>query len=235
MTLFYFNLVVGVCLTALLLAVFFKTAGKSRKQKLADRDLIFNLGDEGLLRLYDQAETDNERDGILEFVMEKLHSGENYDLMPAGTLNPEEMAPPETMPDMARQFMPGMAAQTQAPTMPWEPELDMTQIMPQVMPQMPLHQAEQETSTLSASERRQITGMMAAESPQVAEDRFANTMPTHELPLDKMDWAAIEEALEKKREEYARIMAHNQLIQDVFSKIQSVESRLIGNKQDSNQ
>jgi len=42
--------------------------------------------------------------------------------------------------------------------------------------------------------------------------------------------------LEKKRTEDARIMAHNQLIQDVFSKLKGVENRLTGNsREDSEQ
>jgi transcription initiation factor IIF auxiliary subunit len=69
-----------------------------------------------------------------------------------------------------------------------------------------------------------------------AEDTYiyASKTQTHELPLNKVDWAAIEEALEKKREEDARMMAHNQLIQDVFSKIQNVENRVMGDMRKNN-
>ena len=234
MNYFYINLFVGICLTAILLTVFFRAAGKSPKQRFADRELLLSLGDEGLLRLYDQAETENERDGIIEFVREKLIADGNdpndYNLMPAGTLNPEEIAPPDIMSDTSRHIIPGMVAQNQGQPIPGTAQQSMAQIMPQISGQT----AEQERSSLSANERRQITGMMAADSLGAADDAFSNTMATHELPMDKLDWAAIEEALEKKREEYARIMAHNQLIQDVFSKIQNVETRLIGNKPENN-
>jgi hypothetical protein len=116
----------------------------------------------------------------------------------------------------------------------------------QTAPYMVKPLTEQEQETLTESGRRQTNEARAVEreetvtegfaqpqeSGEGAEEYFTNLSrtQTHELPRDKMDWATIEEALEKKREEYARIMAHNQLIQNVFAKIQGVESRVVGEK-----
>jgi len=333
---FFIILAVGVCLAALLLAVFLKAGKKTRRQSFTDRELVHNLGDEGLIRLYEQAETDNEREGIIEFVKEKLAqetgNPSSFDIMPAGALSAQGPAQPEavsrtmpgtmtqTMPETTAQTMPGymeqmtqntaaqtapntaatipdtvaqiipetaaqispeymeqmtpkMAAQTTPDTVAQMspntvatmPET-VTQIMPQTIPDtvtrtMPeavaqtLVQAspttpeqtimqdlpkaaaempEQKQFSLPKNERRQIAAMLTAMSGDTAEDNSIRTIhtQTHELPLDKVDWAAIEEALEKKREEDARIMAHNKLIQDVFSKIQSVENRVMGEMQE---
>jgi hypothetical protein len=230
---FYIYLAVGVCLIALLLAVFFKSAGKSRKQKLADRELIAYLGDEGMLRLYDQAETDNEREGIVEFVKEKLSSEESG--------GPASEPPIAAGPAVAGVVTPAavitetenpLRAETLEPPQPIKeaPEQTMAQNKPDLLEQLPQQHA---SVTPVTNERRQISGMLTTEHEETVEYSLADTAPTHELPIDKLDWAAIEEALEKKREEYARIMAHNQLIQNVFAKIQSVESRVIGEKSEN--
>ena len=288
----YINLGIGVCLSALLLLVFFRSAGKNRKQRMIERELILNLGDDGLLHLYDQAETDNEREGIVEFAKEKLTSKQpdsqtSLNIMPAGLLDTTGFAPPETLPEAdtgdvtakvatdetifiphkladetAEKPLAGIYTYSQEQAEPAVSEIPIpanmpiTEAMPQMkakpqaqamprpkdMPQMaapglakdnsPAHPTEH--ADLAQNERRQINGMLTS---LTEEDLSAHTpqTQTHELPLDKMDWTAVEKALEKKRDEYARIMAHNQLIQNVFSKIQSVEDSVVGSNREHNE
>jgi hypothetical protein len=255
---FYINLAIGICLTALVFAVFFLAAGKSQKKRLADRELVFTLGDEGLIRLYEQAETDYERDGIVEFVKEKLSSAEpaSSDLIPAGSLSAPEQAPPEAMvkaeetippltkpaaeeqlpqisPDMGEILTPALEpmpepsiAEATQPAVEAVAEPIPEQIAPETAEQM----TEPKQYPWANNRRRQISGMLTVEEEEAAEDdtEIVAQTQTHELPLEEMDWATIEEALERKREESARIMAHNQLIQNVFSKIQGVENRVVG-------
>ncbi|MCL1975461.1 MAG: hypothetical protein FWG61_04785 [Firmicutes bacterium] len=235
---FYIYSGIGLCLTALLIFLFFKTAGKTRKQQLLDREMIATLGDEGLLRLYDQAESDTERDGIIEFVKEKLTSEEPanpvaINIMPAGTLGEGEITPPEK--ETAELIiMPPEAAEA-------VDQDDKDASLPQASPAAITHNtddmkqdsAEPPQASIAANNRRQVPGMLTAEPKEEEKDSINDTShtQTYKLPMDKMDWAAVEEALEKKREEYARIMAHNQLIQSVFSKIQGVENRVVGELQ----
>jgi hypothetical protein len=246
----------GFCLLTLLLTVFFKAGKKPRRQSLTDRELVNTLGDEGLIRLYEQAETDNEREGIVEFVKEKLTTQITggptlFDNMPAGAFNAAEVAQPETAaqttsktaaqatPDTIARAIPGTITQR----MPEAVAQTLVQVSPETLeqpvvqdsPKMTEQAKEQRQSALPNNERRQIAAMLTAMSGEEQEDISTRTSQTqtHELPLDKVDWAAIEEALEKKREEDARIMAHNKLIQDVFSKIQGVENRVMGEMQDN--
>ena len=264
---FFIEIAVGVCLISLLLVLFFTVGKKSRKQRHTDRELVLNLCDEGLIHLYEQAETDNEREGILEFVREKLAAEKNGspaspNRIPALDLGVEQIVPPTTMPEPVKQVVPEpqlqvipkITPQVQPQTLPeavaqapetvaqaqQEPEaitqpqimpesvaMALTQAMPGVLDQtiaQPLPQAaEGERPVLAYGGGRQ-SSEKAAENSYT----YASNTQTRELPLNKVDWAAIEEALEKKHEEDARMMAHNQLIQDVFSKIQKVENRVMG-------
>jgi len=227
---FFIGLAVGICLIAFLLFVFFKAGRKTGKQKRADRELVQNYGDESLILLYEQAESDNERDGIVEFVREKLCAPDTglatpADIMPAGSLATAEMSPPEEQP-----------AEWPIEQASEQPEAEMrSEMIPEVTEEM----MADAPADLAPEGRRQITGLVtdAAEAmDRKAEQskmlRGDTHLETRALPLDKMDWAILEEALQKKREEEARMMAHNQLIQDVFSKIQSVEARVVGRKQE---
>ena len=295
---FYIYLAIGIILAALLLAVFFKAGKKGRRKQQSDHDLVYNLGDEGLIRLYEQAQTDKEKDDIVEFAREKLASEQtsatgDSAIMPAGALNAEKVAPPETIteetepaiaPFMSEteeaepaltQFMPE-AEETEPAIAPFVQEAEeaepaiapfvqeaekaepaLTQFIPEAEKAEPAltqfipetEEAEPAIATLTPETEEvpltpeiiDIEGPATSQESSVFADNGALQnagihtyhTQTHELPMDKVDWAAIEEAMEKKREEDARMMAHNQLIQDVFSKIQGVESRVVGeNRED---
>lgn len=212
---FFTILIIGLCLVALLLAVFFKAGKKNKKRRNADLELVRSCGDESLIRLYEQAESENERDGIVEFIKEKLEREEQgltdpaYDLTPAGTLDGEAELPP--------------AAQEAAPQ------------EPQAQGFTPPAPAAQEPSP-----RRTVPGLTGvfAGSTGVADstEQTAYGQPgaTHMLALEDIDWDAIENDMQRRREEEARIMAQNQQIQEVFSKIKDVEERLMAEQQDNN-
>jgi|GEM_PF-5512970 len=80
---FFFSLIIGLFVLALLLLVFFTAGKKNKKTREADRQLIQNCCDEGLIRLYEQAKSESDRNDILEFVKEKLAWAEKNNV-PAG-------------------------------------------------------------------------------------------------------------------------------------------------------
>lgn len=195
---FIISLIAGFCLLLLLLTVFFTAGKKNKKQYAADLQLVQSCGDEGLLRLYQQAESENERDGIVEFIKEKLTREEqgsadsSFNLTPAGNL--DVASAPEGEP------------------------------------------AQQREAADSAPRRSVpgVSGVAAANSPQADSSPTivtGNTVygepgETHMLALETVNWQAIEEEMQQRREEEARIMAQNYQIQEVFSKIREVEERL---------
>lgn len=66
--------------------------------------------------------------------------------------------------------------------------------------------------------------------PQTVIER-GDDQETRVLPLDEVDWSAIEAELERKREEAANIMAQNVHIQEVFAKVKDIEGQILHNQQ----
>ena len=64
--------IIFVVVIALLLLAFFTVGRKKPRQQMNERELVVSCGDEGLLALYDQAATDDEREDIASFAKEKL-------------------------------------------------------------------------------------------------------------------------------------------------------------------
>ena len=229
---FLIDLAIGVFLTALLLIVFFKAGKRPHKQRQADRQLVLNFGDEGLIHLYDQADSDNERQGILEFVKEKLStqeiSGNSYtDMMPV--LPPENAAlPKQPLGQMPVNEQPlGQMPVNEQPLgqMPVNKHLiAQMRVNEQLIDQ--LHSYEQPPA--SESYRQQITGLVVDSGAPPAENSpaYSADAQMREIPFGQIDWGMVEEAKKRKDEEDARMMAHNRLIQDVFSKIQRVQDKV---------
>lgn len=205
---FFIASIIGLCLTTLLLIVFFKAGKKNKKMRAADLQLVKDCGDESLIRLYEQAESENERDGIVEFIKEKLAreseglNGPDYDLAPAGQITTIADTAPEALPEEAL------------------PE----KVLPEEI--APPHHAVPGISGTFA-------GSAGAEATVAAEHTaYGEPGATHVLALEDINWHAIEEDMKKRREEESLIMAQNKQIQEVFSKIKDIESSLMSEQQD---
>lgn len=205
---FFLALIIGFCLSALLLTVFFTAGKKNKKQKQADLELVKNSGDDSLIRLFEQADSDNERDGIVEFIKEKLGQEQqgltntSLDLAPAGT------------------------PQADAGALPAYPEALPLEAPPQA--EQPQEASRRAVPGISGA----FTGAADAAEPIPEHTIYGQPGVTHMLALEDIDWNAIEDEMQKRREEEARIMAQNQQIQEVFSKIKNIEERLMTEQQD---
>lgn len=80
---FWIALIFGLVVIALLLLLYFTVDKRSTKVRTAEREFIYNCGDESLIALYEQATSDKERLDIAEFAKEKI-----------AQIPPEEAAPP---------------------------------------------------------------------------------------------------------------------------------------------
>jgi len=218
---FFIILIIGLFLLALLLLVFFTVGKKNKKEKNAEQQLVLSCCDEGLIRLYEQAKSESERNDIVEFIKEKLAWAEKNNV-------PGEQGAAPLAPDKheERRKVEGVLAVPPEETLMRPAEADIQPEKPQTQPAEAATQPDEPAAPLKEP------AVQTQPAAETANSDYDIDLTHLRLP-DEIEWRALDDNIPKKDEEYDSVMAQNLQMQEVLAKIKNIEESLLFEKKDT--